>query len=162
MKKIFKVATLIMMLFFATNADAQWRISKIPADELKGTKEHYANIYESSSGYFVCWNDGANLKIVCNEGIFKPTAFSVVCIIGLYEGDRLVKKYNKVHFTLGDNYDTATMFDRFALGQRVIEHLQKKGKVRIIAPRHGKIDFDITIPMNKDIKYDPPQAPLFY
>ena len=157
-----KTVFLMMAIFAISSANAQWDISKIPADELKGTKEHYANLYSSSDGYFVCWNDRANLKISCKEGIFKPTAFSVVCIIGLYEGDRLVKKYNKVHFTLGDNYDTATMFDRFALGQRIIEHLQKKGKVRIIAPRHGRLDFDITIPMNKDIKYDPPMVPLGY
>lgn len=165
MKKIIKTLTLIMALFVATHANAQWSISKIEADELKGNQEYYASVYQDKQGYATFWSNDAYFKIGINEGLgtFKNCGGGhVICIVGLYVGDKLVKKYSQVYFYIGDMAKTATMVNRWSLAQKIIEHLQKKGDVRILAPRFGDPDLDLRIPMNKDLKYDPPMAPLFY
>lgn len=166
MKKIFKVATLIVMLFFATNADAQWRMSKIEADELKRNEERHASIYYGEEGYATFWSDDPLFKIGLNEGcgIFSRygTTDYVHCIIGLYVDGKLVKRYPRIRFFVGEGLKAAVMAERWGVAQKIIEHLQKKGDVRILAPRYAELDFDLRIPMNKDLKYDPPQAPLFY
>lgn len=153
MKKLF---LFLAMALFANAVNAQWHepVYK-PADELKGEDAYYANIYDGNSGSFVCWSNETDIKIITDRGIFDYDDSYVRVIVGFYVGDELVDKVTARFYVPKGDSDTAytskyqTPTD---LGSRIITHLKTKGKVRFLAPKYSGSDFDLTVPMNKNLK----------
>lgn len=160
MKKI--IFILVMSLFVCINANAQWSVSVIKGDELKGTEDCYANVYDFSNGYFVCWSNDTSIKIGTNVGIFdydteygSYSSFQYTnVIIGFYVDGTLTEKVMAKFYVPDGKSNTAYTSDikNKGLGVKIINHIKTKGDVRIIAPRYGRVDFDITIPMNNTLK----------
>lgn len=163
MKKFFLF--LVMSLFFI-NVNAQWRESFIKGDELKETENCYANIYNSSNGYFVCWSDDTSIKIGTNVGMFdydiEYSSYSYISfqytnvIIGFYVGSTLTEKVMAEFYVPDGDENTAFTSDikNEGLGVKIINHIKTKGSVRIIARKYSGADFDIVIPMNSNLKCD--------
>lgn len=153
MKKILLLT--ISLVCLCATANAQWKVSTIKGDALKGTTDAIAYEY-GGHNYFVCWDNNYSLKIGCTSGIFNPRASSlnrnVDVTIGLYEGDTLVEKL-KVGFWLNDELDAAYGLTK-SVNKKIIKHLKTKGDVRIIAQKYRGADYDLTLPMNPDIRYN--------
>lgn len=157
MKKFVVILLALFVGVFSSKMWAQWNEpSYYPGDDLKGTTEYYANVYRCSDGYFVCWSNDSDIKIGTNIGIFDYQDSYVSVIIGFYEGDNLKEKIETRFYVPRGNSGTAytSRYVSKGLGIKIINHLQNVGNVRIIAPRYGKLDFDITIPMNTALKTD--------
>ena len=150
-----KFLILTAAIFIASAANAQWlKPSYYPADELKGEDAYYANMYSNDAGYFVSWSNGENIKIGTNRGIFDYDDDYVTVIVGFYVGDKLEEKVvAKFYVPTGDS-DTAysSSFRDPGLGLKIINHLRTKGKVRFLADKFSGADFDLTVPMNKNLK----------
>ena len=151
-----------MAIAVCINANAQnWQIYHNQADELKGTNEHYTNVYKNVNGdYAVCWSNSNNLKIVTDSGIFdyfySASGFSAICnntmiaLVGYYKDGVLIEKESISFYVPVGDRDTAYPYLKNK-GTKIIRHLKYVGDVRIIAPKYSGADFDITIPMNTNI-----------
>lgn len=157
MKKfiMFVVATLVAMVSMSNFAMAQWfPPTHHQADELTGTSEYYSNLYEGDSGYFVCWSNDNNVKIVAKRGIFDYNDDYVNVIVGFYEGENLIEKVETKFYVPQNESNTAYTSDYKSpkgLGYKIKNHIKTKGDVRIIASKYSGIDFDLTVPMNEKI-----------
>lgn len=153
MKKfIIIIAAVILSI---VNANAQWNSpSYHEGDELKGTGAYYSNLYIDDDGYFICWSNSTDIKIAAKRGIFDYDDNYVSVLIGFYKGTELIEKVNTKFFVPDGDSNTAysSEYKTKGLGEKVINHLKTVGNVRIIAPKYSGADFDLTIPMNKDLK----------
>lgn len=150
-----KLLLLIATIFIANVANAQWHEPHyFPADELKGEQAYYANQYSDDTGYFVSWSNEKEIKIGTRRGIFDYDDNYVTVIIGFYVGDALEEKVTTKFFVPDGDSDTAfsSAYREPGLGLKIINHLKTKGKVRFIASRYSGGDFDLTVPMNRNIK----------
>ena len=167
MKKIF--ALILMSLAVCVNANAEWYRQHFKADELREQEAYYANAYSCSIGQFVCWSNDNRVRVECKDGIFDAERNYVSVRVGLYKGDELVEliKYVRCWVPDGD-YDHAYIDESFChvngeynrnynVGYKIIHHLKYVGVVRIIVPRYGDPDFDISIPMNPNLITDIPK-----
>lgn len=159
MKKI--IFFLAMALLVCVNANAQngkWEYHYNKADELLGTENHYANIFTDTNGnYFVCWSNDFSVKIGTNKGIFDFYDNEVVAQIGFYENGKLIEKeIVRLYVPNGDSNTAFIKSDYVSqlLGEKIILHLKTKGSVRIVINKYSGADCDITIPMNKGIKFN--------
>lgn len=150
-----KILLTFCLLFICTTANAQWEISTYKGDALKGTTDYTAYRY-GGNDYFVCWDNDYTLKIGCRNGIFNPRKSSlnrnVDVTIGLYEGDELIEKL-EVGFWLNDELDAAFGLTK-SVNKKIINHLKTKGDVRIIAQKYRGADYDITLSMNTEIRFN--------
>jgi len=156
---IFTLCTIFVFLFsVSNNANAQWQPAKFyEADELKGEDAYFSNHYVGDSGHLICWSNETDVKIITDRGIFDYDDNYVKVVVGFYEGDKLVEKVTTKFFVPDGDSDTAytsSYNEPKNLGWKIMQHLKTKGKVRIIAPKFSGADFDLTIPMNKDMKID--------
>ena len=180
MKKIF--ALILMSLAVCVNANAEWYRNYFKADELREQEAYYANVYDCSIGRFICWSNEDRVRIECGSGIFDVGYSSVSRVrIGLYKGNELIELIKDVSCWVPDgDYDHAyidksscyvngeyvSSFENgkltggYNIGYKIIHHLKYVGGVRIIAPKYSGPDFEITIPMNPNIKtYIPKEEP---
>lgn len=149
------LASVIVVLSFSISANAQWNTPTYhKGDELKGTSEYYSNLYIGENGYFVCWDNESDVKIGTNSGIFDYEDNYVFVIVGFYEGESLKEKVTTRFYVPNGDADTAysSEYRTKGLGDHIKNHLKNVGDVRIIASKYSGSDFDITIPMNKDLK----------
>lgn len=146
-KLIYILVAFIACLVSSANASAQWTEKTKPADELKGTSECVVYGYKSPDGLCVYWSDDNEFHIVTASGIFDYDNRFVRVIIGFYEGDKLVEKRTESFYVPKGDADTACAFGE--LGRKIINHLENKGKVRFIASRYGRSDFDLTVSPRK-------------
>lgn len=149
-----------MSLAVCVNANAEWYRNYFKADELREQEAYYANIYSCSIGHFICWSNNTRIRIECERGIFYDDCFARV---GFYKNGKLIdmEKYISIKQYAGD-YDQVYLddYNTTKICYKIIHHLKYVGDVRIIAPKWSGPDFDITIPMNPNIKtYIPKEEP---
>ena len=157
--KIF-FALILMSITVCVNANADgWHNTHFEADELREEEAYDANVYSCSIGKFICWSNSDRVRIECNDGIFNSSIRGGVIgvRIGLYKGNELIELIKDVIYchTLKGNYDQVYIEGKLAktnVGYKIIHHLKYVGDVRIIVPKYRRSDFDITIPMNPNIK----------
>ena len=151
-----KVLLFLAAILIANVTFAQWQEPHYyPADELKGEAAYWANQYISDAGYFVSWSNETDIKIATRGGIFDYDDHYVTVIIGFYVGDNLEEKVTtKFYVPSGDSETayTSKYRDPKDLGEKIINQLKTKGKVRFIASKYSGADFDLTVPMNKNLK----------
>ncbi len=159
MKKLIVSFILALVASLSFVANAQWTEPRyFPADELKGEGAYYANTYQGEDGYVIFWSNENSVKIVSKRGIFDYGSYHYVdVVVGFYEGDKLVEKIKTQFYVPRGDGDTAytSSYEKPAdLGLKIISHLKNTGKVRFIAGKYSGPDFDITVPMNKNLKHD--------
>ena len=171
MKKIF--ALILMSLAVCVNANAECYRNYFKADELREQEAYYANIYSCSTGRFICWSNSDRVRIECEDGIFHgATIYFTRVRIGLYKGDKLIEliknadgdipegDYNHAYIDKSSCYVNGEFTGGYNIGYKIIHHLKYVGSVRIIATKYSGPSFDITIPMNPNIKtYIPKEEP---
>lgn len=155
MKKI--IFILSMTLLVCVNANAQmWSIKETNADELKGTNASTMVIFTDNENGSFCLNfetEGIVMGIQTHKGIFNYDTIGRVkilndVIIGFYENDKLIDKIT-TSFLMRGSKIAATLNGEIIV--KVVQHLKYKGEVRFIVERYEDVDFDITLPMNKDL-----------
>ena len=151
------IAIFIATISMSYTAMAQWQSpSYHDADELTGQSAYYANLYVGENGYFVCWSNTDDVKISTKSGIFDYNRDNYVSvIIGFYEGDKLTEKVTTKFYVPRGDSDVAICSKYNTpkdLGKKIVTHIKTKGSVRIIASKFSGSDFDLTIPMNEDMK----------
>ena len=155
MKRIFSIV--IMLLSIAFSMNAQWRVSHVEGDDLKGKKEHYINSFTAKNDdAVIIQSDDTSILLYSDNGVFDITMnddFDV--IIGFYENGKLTKKIQaKFHSSM--NYlDYAILhenYDENKIGKQIINHIRFKGDVRIIAPKFRGSDFDVRMTKNPNIR----------
>lgn len=157
-----KKLLLLIAICITTVANAQWQITKMPGDELKEIEEYYMNAYAGERGdaFAFASNFPSSVIILSRSGIFNYNyndSNSVKITIGFYVDDKLVDKESTKFYVLNTgNSNLATLNDRRTpgLGLKIITHLKTKGDVRIIADRYSGSDYDVRIPMNKNLVVD--------
>lgn len=160
MKKLF---TLILMAIVAVtacsiDAKAQWMSSVYSeADELKGTSSSYMTIYTDDAEMFVCLSSNKDniLTVATANGIFDYDSYNnVKMIIGFYKDGALVDRMTVSAHVPKRNASHALILNYASDGlpDKILNHLINVGDVRIITHKFRGGDFDITIPMNPDIK----------
>ncbi len=151
-----KFILLLTAIFIANVVHAQWQSpSFFPADELKGEEAYYANQYINDTGFFVSWSNETKIKIGTIQGIFDYEDDYVPVIVGFYVGNVLEEKVTTKFYVPEGDKDTAytSNYQRPTdLGSKIINHLKTKGKVRFIVPKYSGVDFDLTVPINKNLK----------
>ena len=105
---------------------------------------------------FIAWSNDPTVKLVTDRGIFDYENGRVTVLIGFYEGSTLVEKTTAKFWVPDGNSHRAYSPDD-NLGKKILEYIKTKGKVRFIAPRYSGADFDLTVPMNKDLKWTNPK-----
>lgn len=159
MRKFFILCLMTFVICVTAKAqNGKWEYPYNKADELLGTENHYANIFTDTNGnYFVCWSNDFSIKIGTNKGIFDYYDNEVVARIGFYENGKLIEKeIVRLCIPNGDS-DTAFIKSDYKsqlLGEKIILHIKTKGSVRIVINKYSGADCDITIPMNKNIKFN--------
>lgn len=159
MKKIF--ALILMSLAVCVNANAQWHRNYFKADELMEVEEHYNNVYEYDGNFFICWSS-------CNAigvGSLKNFDVNGFARVGFYKDGKLIdmEKYVSIkrHKYIKSGDLAYIGYEDEDLGYKIIHHLKYIGNIRIVVPLYNStINFDITIPMNPNIKtYIPKEEP---
>jgi len=154
-----KLILLSLVLITTLSASSQnWTQYKEDADELKGTQassRHYIEIPEKGA---VALDDNFDIfGFLTYNGIFdyKPYKYDFNVAIGIFgmydETGKLIEK-KEIMLSVHDNPSSASADSRITLlknsGIRQIASWirNNKGSVRIIIPRYGKSDFDVTVP----------------
>jgi len=159
MKKFFRfvfVTLVTIVSMYNVSFGQVWKSTYHEADELKDEDAYYSNLFVDNKGdAFVSWSNTNDVKVVSNRGIFDYDRYNFVKgIVGFYENGQLMEKVS-VNFYVpkGDanNAYTSDIIDK-TIGKKIITHLKTKGNVRIILSKYSGADFDLMIPMNKDIK----------
>ena len=152
-----------MSLAVCVNANAGfWYTNHHKADELRGTKEFYSNVYNDGGDYFKCYNDGSGndyVMIGADMGIFDYENYEYIysdykymyATIGFYKNGHLIERASFRFNLYSGDFDFAYSSDGDELSTKIINHLKNVGDVRIIAPKYSGPDFDITIPMNPNL-----------
>ena len=155
-----KILICFILTLISISGYSQWMAPEYyPADELKGEAAYYSNVYnETGVGMFIAWSNESTVKLVTSSGIFDYEDSYVTVLIGFYEGSTLVEKTTaKFWVPDGNSHRAYSSFLDSNLGKKILEHIKTKGKVRFVAPRYSGADFDLTVPMNKDLKWTNPK-----
>jgi len=139
-----------------------WKITKMEADELKGTKGGNVCMYtETGIGSIIVWDwNDPQFRLVSHDGIFNINAGGwLEILVGFYKDDGTL--IDKMSLWLssedGSSYNYARTISKGMIppGQKkkvnkIFKALQSdNGYVRIVAPRYNVVDFDIKIPSVK-------------
>ena len=156
MKKTF-LLSLVLLSPLLVSAQI-WSQYKTDADELKGTQARSSHFIEiPEEGAVVLYDNYDLFGFVTYNGIFdyKPYEYDfnvAMGIFGMYdETGKLVEK-REIMVSVADNPSSATADSRITVlknsGIRQVASWirNNKGSVRIIIPRYGKSDFDVTVP----------------
>lgn len=152
MKKILFIV--VVMLSFCVNANAQmWYIDETKADELKGTKASKDAIFLNEDGCCIIKGDDFVIAINTHKGIFDydeigNTRFIKV-LVGYYVDDNLIDK-DTIEFLISKP-KWAVLLSNENYYTKIVNHLKTKGNIRFVIERYEDVDFDITLPMNKDL-----------
>lgn len=154
MKKLIftTVFTLLSSFIFA---QSQWSITYHEGDALKGTESCYVNTFVADNGdAFMSQSNHDVIRIYTNDGIFDTYKNYVQLIVGFYIGEELKEKKEVWIYVPSDqaNFAFSDRYKQKKIGRKIKEHLKTMGSVRIVANKYGGADFDITIPMNKELK----------
>ena len=153
-----KILICFILTLVSISGYSQWVVPKYyPADELTGEAAYYSNAYNKTGvGKFIAWSNESTVKLVTSSGIFDYKDSYVTVLIGFYEGSTLVEKTTAEFWVPdGDSHRAYSLDDN--LGKKILEHIKTKGKVRFVAPRYSGADFDLTVPMNKNLKWTNPK-----
>ena len=158
MKNLF---ILSLVLFSSLSALAQtWEQYKTEADELKGTPARsYHSINIPGKGIVMLYDDVKGFAIGTYEGIFnyEKHKFDLIVVNGIFgmydETGKLVGK-EEIMATVNDenpNQAFARSDNQFLKNtsgiMKAVSWIQNnKGSLRIVFPRYGESDFDVTIP----------------
>lgn len=144
-----------MMLSFCVNVNAQmWHINETQADELKGTKaSKHAIFLTENEDSCIIKGDEFVIGVHTRKGIFDydiigNTKFIKV-LVGYYVDDKLIDKDIIEFLTTSGNF--AFLYQNEKYYTKIINHLKTKGNVRFVIGKYENVDFDITLPMNKDL-----------
>lgn len=154
MKKI--IFILAMTLLVCVNAKAQmWYIDETPADELKGTKASKHARFFTEDGMCAIKGDDFAIAVKTHKGIFDYDGICntryIKVLVGYYVDDNLIDKDN-IEFSIKSTPKFATLFqNKKYYYTKIVNHLKTKGDVRFVIERYEDVDFDITLPMNKDL-----------
>ncbi len=156
MKKLY-LLSLLSLLPLLVSAQI-WSQIKTDADELKGTQASSRHFIEIPGEGAVVLDDNYDLfGFVSFNGIFdyKPYEYDfnvATGIFGMYdESGKLVEK-KEIMVSVHDDPTSASADSRITIlrnsGIRQVASWirNNKGSVRIIIPRYGKSDFDVTVP----------------
>lgn len=156
MKKIF-LLSLVLLSPLLVSAQI-WSQIKTDADELKGTQASSKHFIEIPGEGAVVLDDNYDVfGFVTFKGIFdyKPYQYDfnvATGIFGMYdETGKLVDK-REIMVSVHDDPTSASADIRITLlrngGIRPVASWirNNKGSVRIIIPRYGQLDFDVTVP----------------
>ena len=157
-----KILICFILTLVSISGYSQWVVPKYyPADELTGEAAHYSNTYNKTGvGKFIAWSNESTVRLVTSSGIFDCRDSYVTVLIGFYEGSTLVEKTTAKFWVPNGDSDTAyssSLGRNRNLGKKILEHIKTKGKVRFVAPRYSGADFDLTVPMNKNLKWTNPK-----
>lgn len=156
-----KLLLLSLVLFSTLTVSAQyWYQYKTEADELKGTQARSYHAVKIPDVGIVTIEDAEDaISCITFTGLFNYekylSHFTVVnAIFGMYgENGELIGKENIRMSTSDESPDFATANANFSsLGnvagiRKVASWIRNnKGSIRIIVPRYGKTDFDVTLP----------------
>lgn len=158
MKKLF---ILSLVLFSSLSVLAQtWEQHKTEADELKGTPARsYHSIDIPGQGIVMLYDDLKGFAIGTYKGIFNYETYKYDLIVvngifGMYdEAGKLIGK-EEIMATVNDenpNEAFARSNNQFLKNtsgiMKAVSWIQNnKGSLRIVFPRYGESDFDVTIP----------------
>ena len=159
MKKFIKIITISLVCFlsFAFSSKAQWVESFEKGDELKGTTDHYSFIYmgtkEENYDGFGYYTNNRIAVVTCQKGIIDYQIYEeyryATAIIGFYENGELKNK-KKESFFVGNRGNSGWFSEKTSA--QIIDFLKNKGDVRIIISKYGGGDYDVIIPMNRNLK----------
>lgn len=156
MKKIIIALStaLVALLCFTSTAFAQaWRTEYVPGDELKGTEGYYSNYYfdEENNLAGLILTAHKSLGVTTNKGIFDYDSYnSISVLIGYYVDGKLESK-ETVSFRVSKSDSSTAFCFSSAVVDRVAAHLAK-GEVRLVLPRYGRSDLDMTLPKYTELK----------
>lgn len=166
-----KAISLLFVLFTTLTASAQyWYQYTSEADELKGTKARSYHAVKIPDVGIVTIEDAEDaISCITFSGLFNyeqyMSHFTVVnAIFGMYsENGELLGKENIRMSTSEESPDFAIANSSFgALGnvtgiKKIANWIRNnKGSIRIIIPRYGKTDFDVTLPTMQSHKEPSP------
>lgn len=155
MKKFF--AIIISVLAICLNAySQQWKTIRVNADELKGNDAYYSNVYKSANGDYFSFSSNQDKITIGTKGYFQTNhqivfgfhCYLVELTIGFYKDGKLIEKITED--MPGDDEFPETVLIR-SKTEKILKHLKTVGDIRIIAKK-SRGEFDITIPMNKNLK----------
>lgn len=158
MKKVF-LLSLVILSSLSVLAQT-WELHKTEADELKGTPARsYHSINIPNKGIVMVYDDIKGFAFGTYKGIFNYEKYNydllvVNGIIGMYdETGKLVRK-EEIMATVDDESPSqayARSNNQFLKNisgiWKAVSWIQNnRGCVRIVFPRYGELDFDVTIP----------------
>lgn len=154
----FTIIALIAVTFSANGQLPGWyRVYEKP-DELLGTKEKISLIYisgEGEDGTCGFSESGMDFIMVSSRNgffdykIVNSEVYYADAIIGLYVNSKLIEKIETHLIIFSDNTSRGAFIEEDA--DKIKYHLRNNGSVRIVLPLYKKGNFDLTIPMIKDI-----------
>jgi hypothetical protein len=165
-----------MSLAVYVNANAQtgWINAPKIGWSYETNGEIIKNCYMTQSGdAFICADDGdiSLIGLATNKGIFDYSGHTMYASIKFYKNNdlihtefiRLSHNGNYRNFAYSDytNISLSQLNHNLDCNSKIIHHLKYVGSIRVIAPKkYSGYDFDITIPMNPNIKtYIPKEEP---
>lgn len=154
MKKIIFILT--MTLLVCVNANAQmWYIDETQADELKETKASKHALFLTEDGSCLIKGNDFVIAIKTHKGIFDYDGIRntrhIKVLVGYYVDDNLIDK-DIIEFSIKSSPNFATLFqNKKYYYTKIVNHLKTNGDVRFVIERYEDVDFDITLPMNKDL-----------
>lgn len=155
MKKFIKIITISLVCFlsFAFSSKAQWFIDYNKGDEMLNIPSHYSCLYRDASsedwaGYMTY---SKYFAISSSNGIFDYDydTETIDATIGYYKGGQLVTKED-TKAIVGKGKDIA--YFSAMLSDKIITYLKNEGDVRIYARKYTQANYDVKIPMNKNLK----------
>lgn len=158
MKKFIKIIaiSLVCFLSFACNNKAQWIIKYEKGDEMLNIPSYYSCFYrdalsEDWAGYMT---DSKYFVIYSSNDIFDYDydgydTETIDVTIGYYKSGQLVKKED-TKAIIGKSEDVA--YFSAMLSDKIITYLKNEGDGRIYARKYTQLNYDVKIPMNKNLK----------
>ena len=147
MKKFFILCLMAFMVCMSANAQSEWIVEYVPVDELTGDGGNYLNIYADEECFYGFRSDLDVITISTFKSIFDYEDGRLSVLIGYYKDGVLIEKETK-SFLIGKKSDTA-----FCRGKsKIVNHLKNVGDIRIVTERYDRSNFDLTIPMNPNLK----------
>lgn len=139
----------------STDVSTQW-CSPVyyEADELKGTSSSYMTMYIGDNGSFDCSSNNKEntLFMMTSNSFFDYNSNHYIkLIVGFYKDDTLISRKIVSAFVSTSNPKGA-LINNSSIVDKILYHLMNVGDIRIVAPLYREGDFDLTIPMNPDIK----------
>ena len=147
MKKFFILCLMALVMCVNANAQNEWIVEYVPVDELTGDGGNYINIYADEECFFGFRSDLDVVTISTFKGIFDYEDGRISVLIGYYKDGVLIEKETK-YFLMGNKSDMAACRGK----SKIVNHLKNVGDIRIVTDRYDRSNFDLTIPMNPNLK----------